>query len=135
MPRTDVSNVRMELEADGYELEAITNIQIETVGISPAELEVDENLADTGMSERRLEHIECYLAGHFILSSGINELRQIDSETLSDGSSASYSGDRDHTDYRSTSLGQKAILMDESGTLRDADKLDGSIRASNVRGA
>lgn len=133
MPRTTVSDVRLELEADGYDLNAITESQVTVVGITPAELEVDERLADSGMSDKRLELIERYLAGHFILSSGVDELRQIDSETLSDGSSNTYSGDRAHTDFRSTSLGQKAISTDTTDTLVNATKPSGSIRAPDAR--
>ena len=91
MARTSVEDVRMELEADGYPIEAITDAQIKTVGIMPATLEVDERLTDENgdspLSDDRLTLIERYVAGHLILSSGVDELRQADSEELSDESS------------------------------------------------
>lgn len=133
MPRTNVDDVRMELEADGYELTSLTDAQVTTVGITPAELDVDERLADSDMSDDRLQLIERYLAGHYILSSGVDDLRQADSETLSDGSSTTYAGDRAHSDFRSTSLGQKAVNADLTDTLKNVDKPDASIRAPDAR--
>ena len=131
--RTDADMVRMELEADGHPLDAVTPEQIVAVGITPANLTVTEDLAGSGMSEDRLALIERYLAGHHILASGVDELRQTDSVSYADDSQASFAGDRDHTDYRSTSLGQKAINMDETGTLREAAKPTASIDVPDVR--
>lgn len=133
MPRTSVDDVRLELEADGYALNALTDTQVTVVGIDPAEIIVNEELAGSGMSAERLELIERYLAGHFILSSGVDELRQSDSETLSDGSSTTFAGDRSHTDFRSTSLGQKAVAMDSTDTLKNIDKPAASIRVPDAR--
>ena len=132
--RTTTEKVRMEIEADGYAIEAITPAQIKVVGLDPASLTVDEDLADTGMSDERLALIERYLAGHNILASGVDELRQADTKSNSDGSKVSFAGDRGHTDYRSTSLGQKAIAMDDSGTLANANKQQASISVPDVRG-
>ncbi|AXR80790.1 hypothetical protein [Natrarchaeobaculum sulfurireducens] len=134
--RTTPEDVRAELEADSTigDVEVISDSQIETVGIVPANLEVDERLADAGMSADRLALIERYLAGHFILSSGIDELRQLDRESLDDGSSYDYAGDRDRDDYGSTSLGQKAIAMDASGRLANANKPPATVRSPNSRG-
>lgn len=138
--RTKVDDVRAELEADStidgaeIDIEVISDEQIETVGIVPANLEVDERLANTGMSAKRLELIERYLAGHFLLSSGIDEIRQLDRESLDDGSSYQYAGDRDRDDYGSTSLGQKALTMDTSGRLANANKPPATVRAPDSRG-
>ena len=134
MPRTSADDVRMELEADGYPIEAITDPQLTTVGIEPASLLVDEELAGTDLSDERLKLIERYLAGHNILSSGVDELRQTDKATNSDGSSTDYAGDRDHTDLRSTSLGQKAIQYDPSDTLANMNKPTASLSVPDVRG-
>jgi hypothetical protein len=133
MARTTVPEVRLELEADGYPTEALTDTQIETVGITPAALDVDERLVNTTMSEERLALIERYLAGHMILASGVDELRQADSEELSDESSVEYAGDREFADYRATSLGQKAIGLDTSGTLAQAHKPTASLSVPDVR--
>jgi len=121
MARTTPADVRMELEADGYPIEAITDDQIKTVGIMPATLEVDERLTDENgdspLSDDRLTLIERYVAGHLILSSGVDELRQVDSEELSDESSVEYAGDRSSAGYGSTTLGDKALRADLTNTL------------------
>ena len=132
--RTSAEKVRLELEADGTPIDEITNTQLEIVGLDPASLDVEELLADSGMSEKRLALIERYLAGHYILSSGVDALRQVDSETLSDGANSKYAGDRDHSDYRSTSLGQKAVAADQSNTLVNASKPSASISVPDARG-
>lgn len=118
-PRTTIEKVRAELEADGHETKTISDPQIKTVGIGPAHLIVTEDLENAGLSNERLALIERYLAGHLILSSGVESLRQVDDESLTDGSSQTYSGDRDYSDYRSTSLGQKAVAADPTGTLAE----------------
>lgn len=131
--RTTVENVRLELEADGYPTAALTDAQVTVVGIEPAHLDVEELLAGGQMSDKRLALIERYLAGHNILNSGIDDLRQADDETRSDGSSTTYAGDRNHADYRSTSLGQKAIKADLSDTLVNAHKPSASFDIPSVR--
>jgi hypothetical protein len=134
MPRPSVEDVRMELEADGYPIEAITDPQIETVGLTPATLEVDERLADTGMSDDRLKLIERYLAGHFILAAGVDELRQVDSESTTDGASANYARPSTREGgYDETSLGRKALSADTSNVLGDASKPPASITTPDAR--
>ncbi|OIB56605.1 hypothetical protein [Natrialba sp. SSL1] len=132
--RTTVEDVRQELEAEELPIPELTDTQVGTVGIVPAALVVDEDLEATGMSNDRLELLERYLAAHFVLSSGVDELRQADSESRSDGSSTSFAGDRDYADYRSTSAGQKAVALDESGTLANANKPPAVIRTPDARG-
>lgn len=105
-PRTDVSSVRQELEADGYQVSSLTESQVRTVGMAPAHLRVSEELAGRGMSEERLELIERYLAGHYILASGVKEFRL-----------GEKTGDFNRSNLGSTPLGQKAIEFDESDTL------------------
>jgi len=141
--RTSVNAVRAELEAqstftiDGddvsVQVETLDDGQIKTVGLDPATLEVDERLTDTDMSSDRLKLIERYLAGHFLLTSNIDAVRQVDSESLDDGSSYDYAGDRDRDDYGSTSLGQKAIAMDQSGKLAGVNKPTASIGVPRTR--
>lgn len=104
--RTSVDDVRMELEADGYSVSSLSNQQVETVGLQPASTKVDEELTGKGMSSDRLALIERYLAGHYILASGVREFHQ-----------GEKSGDYNRSDLGSTALGQKAIEWDESNTL------------------
>ena len=139
--RTTPDDVRAELEADAsfdnqpIDLELISNDQIKTVGLVPATLEVDETLADTDMSDDRLELIVRYLAGHFIMTSGVDQFRQVDSKSLDDGSSYDFAGDRDRDDYGSTSLGQKAITLDTSGQLATTNKPPATIHSPDARGS
>ena len=116
--RTTVEVVRRELESEEVPIDELTGAQAETLGLQPANLFVDEELADSGMSEGRLELIERYLAAHFILTSGVEAFRQVTEERFSDMSSATYAGgDLDGEALRSTTVGQKAIMFDTTGTL------------------
>ena len=128
MPDTDdyrvtITDVRELLEAQGSHatnLDLITDEQVVDLGIDPANLEVTDKLGDTGQSSERLEAIERYLAGHFILTSGIDEVRQSVSASSGAGS-ASFTGDYARSDYGSTSLGQNALNLDRSGKLARGD--------------
>lgn len=133
--RTSVENVRSELGTESDEVDLLSDEQIETVGLVPAHLEVDEQLANTNMSSNRLELIERYLAGHFILSSGIDRVRQLDRETLEDGTQYDYAGDRDDDGYQSTSLGQKAVMLDTSGTLQGVNTPAAALVTPDARGS
>lgn len=142
-PRTSIQKVRLELESDstfdvgGKErqvmVELLSDEQIEAVGIDPAVVEVSERLGESNMSDNRLRLIERYLAAHFILTSNIDAVRQVDSHSQSDGESQSYSGDRDYADYRSTSVGQKAVNMDTTGTLEAVGKPTASLSVPAVK--
>lgn len=132
MARTTPDDVRSELERSDFPTAQLSDAQIETVGIDPAALVVTEDLADTGQSEERLTLIERYLAGHNILASGIDDLRQTTREST-DRESKTYAGDFGEA-MRSTTLGQKAISMDESGTLADAAKPTASIVVPDTSG-
>jgi hypothetical protein len=132
--RTDGDAVRAELQLDGHSIEGLTGTIIETVGVEPAHMDVNDLLADTGLSEDRLRLIERYIAGHELLSSGIDELRQVDSETLSDGSSATYVAPTQREGgYDETSLGRKAIRKDTSNTLDNVDTRTASIGVPKTR--
>jgi len=130
--RSSVDDVRAELERTDFPTAQLSDGQIETVGLDPAALVVNEDLADTGQSDERLALIERYLAGHNILSSGIDDLRQTTREST-DRESKTYAGDFGEA-LRSTTLGQKAISMDESGTLAEAAKPTASIAVPDTKG-
>lgn len=132
MPRTSVDDVRSELERTDFPTAQLSDGQITTVGIEPAALLVDEDLEDTGQSEDRLALIERYLAGHNILSSGIDDLRQTSREST-DRESKTYTGDFGEA-LKSTTLGQKAITYDKSGTLAEMAKPTASISVPNAKG-
>lgn len=130
--RSTVDDVRAELERTDFPTAQLADAQIETVGLDPAHLVVEEDLADTGQSDDRLALIERYLAGHNILASGIDDLRQTTREST-DRESKTYAGDFGEA-MRSTTLGQKAISMDQSGTLADAAKPTASIVVPDTSG-
>ncbi|KDE59819.1 hypothetical protein EL22_16975 [Halostagnicola sp. A56] len=132
MSRTSVDDVRSELERTDFPTAQLSDPQIETIGIEPAALLVDEDLADTGQSEDRLALVERYLAGHNILSSGIDDLRQTSQEST-DRESKTYTGDFGEA-LKSTTLGQKAITYDKSGTLAEMAKPTASISVPNTKG-
>jgi len=111
--RTSVDDVL----AGGFE----TELSPEEVGewLDDANMEVDEKLAQKGMSDRRLEKIEKYLTRHLI--SFIVE-RQVDSEDIGPVS-FDYSGAFDDTGLMATAPGQQVVRLDESNTL-GPDKSD-----------
>lgn len=114
--RGDPDNVRQHLHLEGWDTNGIEPTQIQFFIDQRANLIVDEELADTGQSDRRLKAIEELLAGHYILASGIDQLRQPESDSEADGARTWYTGEYGEG-LRSTSLGQQAIEMDNSGTL------------------
>lgn len=130
--RSSVDDVRAELERTDFPTAQLSDGQIETVGLDPASLIVDEDLEQTGQSAERLALIERYLAGHNILSSGIDDLRQTTREST-DRESKTYAGDFGEA-LRSTTLGQKAIGMDQSGTLADMAKPTASVSVPDTSG-
>ncbi|QLG63086.1 hypothetical protein [Halorarum salinum] len=132
MARTTPDAVRAELERTDFPTADLSTEQIQTVGIDPATLDVDELLANTGQSDDRLKLVERYLAGHNILSSGIDDLRQTTSERT-DREQKSYAGEFGEG-LRSTTLGQKAIRADRSGKLADMDKPVATIDVPSTKG-
>ncbi|MXV62075.1 hypothetical protein GS429_08375 [Natronorubrum sp. JWXQ-INN-674] len=134
--RTSVEHVRMQLEPQEYPIEELSDEQVEIIGLQPAHLDVDELLADTGMSEQRLEIIERLLAGHHLLNTPIEEVRQTMGETHSDGSSTTFAGpNRSAEYYRSTQLGKEAIAKDTSNTLQNVGKNPPLMRTPDARGS
>lgn len=128
MANTTESNVRDELRAvDAIaDVSILTKSQIETIGINPANLEVSEDIEpNTSYSSDRLELIERYLAVHNILTSGIDEVRRVDSESLDDGSSYSYA---DSESYR-----EKAKRLDKDGILDSRDKPNALVDSPDSR--
>jgi hypothetical protein len=134
MARTSADDVLAELERTDFPTAQIEPSQVTTVGIDPATLLVDEELdtSDHDLSASRLEFIERYLAGHFILSSGIDDIRQTSSERT-DREQKSYTGEFGGG-LRSTTLGQKAIAMDTTGTLGKLDKPKAVITSPDAKG-
>lgn len=132
--RTTVEDVVAELERTDFPTAQLESNQVETVGITPATLLVDEEFADndTDLSNDRLELIERYLAGHYILSSGIDDLRQTSSERT-DREQKSYTGEFGEG-LRSTTLGQKALQMDTEGRLDNLVKPKATITAPDAKG-
>lgn len=130
--RSSVDDVRAELERTDFPTAQLSDGQIQTVGLDPAALVVTEDLEQTGQSEERLALIERYLAGHNILSSGIDDLRQTTSERT-DREQKSYAGEFGEA-LRSTTLGQKAISMDESGNLANMAKPTASVSVPDTTG-
>ena len=129
MSNTTPDNVRDELRADDAisDLAALSDGQIQTIGIEPAHLEVSEDIApETDYSDARLELIERYLAVDNILTSGSDALRRIDSENLGDGTSYSYS---DVPSYR-----DKAKRIDRDGILDNLDKPIAGFNVPDSRG-
>jgi len=130
MANTTAPNVRDELRAADAvrDVSILTDSQITTIGIDPASLEVSEDIEpNTTYSTDRLELIERYLAVHHILTSGIDELRQMTSHSMSDGSSYSYA---DHENYR-----EKAKRLDKDGILDSRDKPNAMMDTPDSRGS
>lgn len=130
-PWADPDDVRRHLHLDDWDTTGITDEQIDYFIVDIANLLVEEELVDTGQSERRLRVIETLLAGHFLLDSGIDQLRQGEREGASDGSYTWFSGDFGAS-LRRTSLGQQAIAFDKSGRLAEiADEEHGEAEAGD----
>jgi hypothetical protein len=117
MPKTNTDNVRDELRATDaiQDVSILNDAQLTTIGIDPANLEVSEDIEpETDYSDERLELIERYLAVHYILTSGIDEVRRVGSKSLDDGTSYDYG---DHESYR-----ERAKRLDTDGILDSRSK-------------
>lgn len=131
MPNASVADVRAEFQADStidgvaVDIEVISDSQIQTVGLDPAHLEVSEDLAGEGLSDERLALIERYLAVDYILTSGIDEVRRLESESPGDGSSYNYVETRS---YR-----ERADRL--AGGILSPDKPDAIIGVPDSRGS
>lgn len=130
MANTTADKVRDELRATNSvrDISELDDTQITTIGIDPANLEVSEEIEpETDYSSDRLELIERYLAVHNILTSGIDEVRALDSESEGDGSSYDYA---DHESYR-----EKAKRLDTDGILDSKSKPNALVDAPDTRGS
>lgn len=131
--RTNADDVLAELERTDFPTAQLEDTQVTTVGIDPATLFVDEELdtSEYDLSTDRLEMIERYLAGHFILRTGIDDIRQTSRERT-DREQKSYTGDFGEG-LKSTTLGQKAITMDSTGTLANMSKPKATISVPGAK--
>lgn len=91
----------------------LTNIDL---FIDTANIIVDEDLSDVGMSDVRLNKIELYLSAHFVC---LRE-KQLTSENFG-SASETYQG-KTGMNLQSTNYGQTAMMLDKSGTLVNVGK-------------
>ncbi|QRV14212.1 hypothetical protein JMJ58_14850 [Haloterrigena salifodinae] len=113
-----VQDVRDELHADGWDPTGLSDEFIIRRLERRASPIVKNELAD-GNPEWKLPILEALLAGHYILASGNDDVRQVNRESNADGSGSTYQGDIDQQGLRGTTLGQQAIEEDDSGVLAD----------------
>lgn len=114
----DVQDVRDELHADGWDPTGLTDEFIGRRIGRRAHPIVENELAEEN-PEWKLPILEALLAGHYILASGNDDVRQLNSDSDADGSTANYQGDLGEQGLRGTTLGQQAIEEDDSGVLAD----------------
>ena len=113
-----VQDVRDELHSEGWDPTGLTDEFIKRRIGKRAHPIVENELADDN-PEWKLSILEALLAGHYILASGNDDVRQLNSDSDADGSSANYQGDLSEQGLRGTTLGQQAIEEDDSGILAD----------------
>lgn len=131
--RADVDDVRKYLHRENFDTTGLEDSQIEGY-IDDANLIVDEDLENTGQSDRRLTKIEALLTGAIMLESAIDGLRQkIEDDT--DRQRSRYAEPKDVEGWHATSLGRLAIRADKSGKLAEAHKPTASIGVPNTKGA
>lgn len=89
--------------------------------ITTANLIVDEDLANKGLSAARLKEIEKYLSAHFAtVTTGELKMRKVGDATDEFSKSSMQQG------LKSTTFGQQAISLDTSKTLLGTDQLTAS---------
>lgn len=123
--RAGEDDVRQYLHMDDWDPAAIPT---ETVlqYIDDANLLVDEELADTGQSERRLTKLEALIAAHYMITSNIDDLRQSSRDSSADGSATTYAGGpQTSRAFEESTLGRRAIAEDRSGRLKQLVEGDG----------
>ncbi|MDJ1433594.1 hypothetical protein [Halostagnicola sp. A-GB9-2] len=114
----DIQDIRDELHAEGWDPTGLTDEYLERRIGRRAHPIVENELADEN-PEWKLPILEALLAGHYILASGNDDVRQINRKSDADGSTANYQGDLGEQGLRGTTLGQQAIEEDDSGILAD----------------
>lgn len=92
----------------------LTNAQL-TAFINSANIMVDSNLSEAGLSETVLEQIEMYLAAHL---ASLRDQR-VQQENIAGEYSAHYQGKTD-MGLNATYYGQMVLVFDTSGTLAQA---------------
>lgn len=88
--------------------------------IDDANLEVEEKLADTGMTDRRLSKIERELVRHAIKYE-VEEERMVESEDIGPASLDYVGAFSNEEALRNTPHGQKALRLDTSDTLGEGE--------------
>lgn len=133
MPNAAPADVRRLLERDDWGTTGLSDEEL--LGwLDDANLVVEEDVqpaaADQGitLSDRRLAKLEAALAGHYVLDSGIDDLRQPERRASADGASESYG----EPVIASTTLGDRAIGFDPTGVLRDKLATDAIARVERT---
>jgi hypothetical protein len=83
--------------------------------IATAQLIVDEDLADKGLSAGRLDQVVLYLAAHFVAVT--EEKGGLTSERLGEAEDTYRAPSAREKGLAATRYGQQAMLLDNSGTL------------------
>lgn len=111
----DPEAVRKELHADGWDTTGLDDDFLWNRIEERARPLVENELMD-GNPEWVLPQLEALLAAHFVLASGADELRQAEETTDADGATRRFTGEYGRG-FESTSVGQQAVDLDQSGTL------------------
>lgn len=108
----------ISIQASDVEKVVKTNLSSIQYQVDAAELLVNEDLKDSGLSDARLEQIAVYLAAHLVaLSDSGLRVKSLDL----DGVRRTYFGESGQG-LQSTHYGQIAMDMDPTGSLRDLNK-------------
>lgn len=133
MTYADISDVRRHLEREDWSTTGLSNPELES-RLDDANMVVEEDIEpaaddddDLTLSDRRLAKIESALAAHYVLDSGIDDLRQVTGRGSADGARAEYGSPR----IASTTMGDRAIEFDPTGVL--ARKLSTESRSRVIR--
>lgn len=109
------------------EVQKIMDIDDEITDIEPfiiaANLIVTEKLSDKITNTAILKEVERWLAAHFIAARD----PIVSKETIGD-TKAEYYGKTDLSGIQSTPYGERAVLMDVSGTLKNLGKKNAEIK-------
>ena len=130
---TTVEKVRSAIELYDDPIVELTDEQVEMAGIEPAHVFINSRFAPNEMSEAEFELVERYLAGHNLIYSAIDQIRQVAEQRNTDMSSVSYTGNLDHTGILATSLGQLAAMNDPTNRLEQQSKPQASIDVAESR--
>lgn len=131
MPYAEPTDVRRLLERDGWNATGLSDGEFDewiddANVIVEGDVEPAADAEDIDLTDRRLTKLEAALAGHLLLSSGIDGVRQTNTSQAADGAMEQYEG----TDT-GTTLGDQAVMYDPTGVLLDS--LDTSPRGEVVR--